>query len=190
MLIIVLRLSNFTTMNTSSSLYFRLAEPSDSPTIWELIRAAKERRKAEGSLQWQDGYPKKESIEEDIAKREGIVLCTEEETVGYFALIYNYEPAYELIEGKWLTSGPFYVVHRVAVATAHLGRGYARRMLQEAERISQQHDAVSIRVDTNFDNLPMLHLFDSLGYRYCGEVEFRGSPRRAFEKVFTKTPLL
>ena len=40
----------------------------------------------------------------------------------------------------------------------------------------------SLRADTNFDNAPMLHLFEKLGYKYCGEVTFRGTPRKAFEK--------
>jgi hypothetical protein len=29
----------------------------------------------------------------------------------------------------------------------------------------------------------MLKLFEKLGYQYCGEVYFRGSARKAFEKV-------
>ena len=41
----------------------------------------------------------------------------------------------------------------------------------------------SIRVDTNYDNIPMLKLLAALEYQYCGEVYFRGSARKAFEKV-------
>jgi hypothetical protein len=41
-------------------------------------------------------------------------------------------------------------------------------------------------VDTNFDNLPMLNIFEKLGYTYCGEVYFRGSARRAYEKVLDR----
>ncbi|MFT4092143.1 MAG: hypothetical protein QM640_00795 [Niabella sp.] len=41
-------------------------------------------------------------------------------------------------------------------------------------------------VDTNFDNAPMLHILNKLGYIYCGEVFFRGAARKAFEKVLEK----
>ena len=43
----------------------------------------------------------------------------------------------------------------------------------------------SIKVDTNFDNLAMLAILEKLGYAYCGEVVFRESARKAFEKVLT-----
>ena len=39
------------------------------------------------------------------------------------------------------------------------------------------------KLDTNFDNAPMLKILDKLGYTYCGEVFFRGSARKAFEKI-------
>ncbi|MFT4095104.1 MAG: hypothetical protein QM640_15840 [Niabella sp.] len=36
--------------------------------------------------------------------------------IAYGALILNYEPAYDAIEGKWLTNVYFLVVHRIAVS--------------------------------------------------------------------------
>jgi hypothetical protein len=33
----------------------------------------------------------------------------------------------------------------------------------------------------------MISIFEKAGYTYCGEVYFRGSPRKAFEKVLKKT---
>ncbi|GAO44716.1 hypothetical protein FPE01S_03_07550 [Flavihumibacter petaseus NBRC 106054] len=43
----------------------------------------------------------------------------------------------------------------------------------------------SIKVDTNFDNIPMMKILDNLAYTYCGEVFFHGAPRRAYEKVLS-----
>jgi hypothetical protein len=42
-------------------------------------------------------------------------------------------------------------------------------------------------VDTNFDNVPMLKIFNKLGYVYCGEVLLMGAPRKAYEKVISGT---
>ena len=39
-----------------------------------------------------------------------------------------------------------------------------------------------------FDNIPMLKIFDRLGYTYCGEVFLSGAPRKAYEKVLSKNP--
>jgi hypothetical protein len=35
----------------------------------------------------------------------------------------------------------------------------------------------------------MMAIFEKLGYAYCGEVHFRGSARKAYEKVFTKNEI-
>jgi hypothetical protein len=37
----------------------------------------------------------------------------------------------------------------------------------------------SVKADTNFDNLAMLKIFESLGYVYCGQVYFRGSAKKS-----------
>ena len=39
------------------------------------------------------------------------------------------------------------------------------------------------KVDTNFDNVAMLHILKKLGYTYCGEVYLAGGERKAFEKL-------
>ena len=56
-------------------------------------------------------------------------------------------------------------------------------MLLHIEHFARQHNIYSVKADTNFDNTGMLHIFEKLGYTYCGEVTFRGTPRKAFEKV-------
>ena len=103
--------------------------------------------------------------------------------IGYAAVIINNEPAYDEIEGKWLTNGDFIVVHRVAIADEAAGKGYATKIFGFIEKWAIQNRIFSIKVDTNFDNRAMLKILDKLGYKYCGEVYFRGAARKAFEKV-------
>ncbi len=48
---------------------------------------------------------------------------------------------------------------------------------------AKQQNIYSVKVDTNYDNQPMLHILQHLGYQYCGEVYFRealGKPLRKF----------
>lgn len=160
----------------------RIAMPEDTSAIWAILSAAIERRKADGSNQWQDGYPNEEVIANDIAHQYGYVLTEDNEILGYAALLINNEPAYEAIKGKWLTNADFIVFHRVAISSDHLGRGLAKFLLQKIEEIAHNKGILSLRADTNFDNALMLHLFEKLGYKYCGEVTFRGTLRKAFEK--------
>ena len=162
--------------------HFRKATATDIPKIWAIIQQAIVRRKNDGSQQWQDGYPNEDVIRKDIEKGIGYVLTDDNTTIGYAAILFNDEPAYEQLNGTWLTNGDFAVVHRVAIFDDYLGKGLAQKIFLYTEDLAIANNIFSIKVDTNFDNLPMLKILEKLGYSYCGEVTFRGSFRKAFEK--------
>lgn len=162
---------------------YRKATNNDAEKIWEILQGAIAQRKADGSAQWQDGYPNPDSIKYDLENGYGYVFMKDNLIVGYAAVIFDKEPAYENIDGSWLTNGDCVVVHRVAVAKEAIGKGFATAIMKEVENIALANNVSSVKVDTNFDNAPMLKILDKLGYTYCGEVFFRGGPRRAYEKV-------
>ena len=110
----------------TQKIQLKAATPADASAIWAILSAAIQRRKTEGSNQWQDGYPNEQVIANDIAKGYGYVLVEDNEIVGYCALLINDEPEYARIKGKWISSGDFVVFHRVAIAPNHLGRGLAK----------------------------------------------------------------
>lgn len=170
-------------INKELQFHFRKALYSDKEKIWEILQQAIERRKSEGSNQWQDGYPNPETIENDIEKSFGFVLESDNKILAYAAVIFEIEPAYENIEGKWLSNSKYAVVHRVAVSDQAKGKGIATQIFRSIEKITISKNIFSIKVDTNFDNIPMLKILDKLNYTYCGEVYFRGSARKAFEKL-------
>ena len=166
--------------------HFRKAELSEIAPIWEILHQAIQRRKEDGSQQWQDGYPNPEVVQKDIEKGEGFVLVEGETIIGYSAILINDEPAYENIEGNWLSNDDFVVVHRVAISEKYLGKGFAKMIIKYIENFALSNNIYSIKADTNFDNIAMMKIFENLGYNYCGEVYFRGSPRKAYEKVLVK----
>jgi GNAT superfamily N-acetyltransferase len=166
--------------------HFRKAELSEIAPIWKILQQAIIRRKEDGSDQWQDGYPNPEVVQKDIEKREGFVLVDGETIIGYSAVLINDEPAYEKIEGNWLTNDDFVVIHRVAISEKYLGKGLAKMIIKHIEDFAISNNINSVKADTNFDNIPMMKIFENLGYTYCGEVFFRGSPRKAYEKVLVK----
>ncbi len=163
----------------------RKATTADAPVVWEILQQAIEQRRQDGSEQWQDGYPNEKSIAADIAAGCGYVLEEHSAVLAYAAIISDKEPAYEAINGKWLTDGDYLVVHRVAVSNSSKGKGIATKLFAMIEDLAVRKRIYSIKVDTNFDNAPMLRIFEKLGYSYCGEVFFRGSARKAFEKVLS-----
>jgi len=160
----------------------RKATSSEIPVIWEILQQAIARRKEDGSQQWQDGYPNEQSIHQDLDSGSAYVLTDNDRIIAYAAVIFGVEPAYNDIQGKWLTSGEYVVVHRVATSNEVVGKGIATHLFQLIEKLALDSKIYSIKVDTNFDNLAMLRILTKLDYIYCGEVFFRGSARKAFEK--------
>ncbi len=167
----------------TEELILRKATPSDVQNIWKILQQAIERRKSDGSDQWQNGYPNEESIKDDIKNGVGYVYENEQKIACYAAIIFDIEPAYEIIEGKWKSSGKYAVVHRVAVSGDFAGRGIATKLFLDIENFAKSKDYFVIKVDTNFDNLAMLKILEKLNYEYRGKVYFRGSERKAFEKI-------
>jgi hypothetical protein len=166
-------------------LNFRKATADDIDDIWQILQQAIERRKKDGSKQWQNGYPNLDIVKNDIEKGIGYVLTGDNKTLVYSAIILNDEPDYKYINGKWLSNGDFYVLHRIAVSKEAEGKGCVINFFKKVEEFSLKNNIFSVKVDTNFDNLAMLHILEKQKYVYCGEVHIRGEARKAFEKILT-----
>jgi GNAT superfamily N-acetyltransferase len=161
----------------------RLAFYDDLHTIWDILQDAIAQRKKDGSEQWQHGYPNKQIVEEDIQQAHGYVLTKDDQVIAYAAIVFGIEPAYNDIKGQWLSQEDYVVVHRVATAESCKGQGVATQLFLLIEELSLRKGVESIKVDTNFDNEPMLRILEKLHYTFCGEIIFGGAPRMAFEKL-------
>lgn len=169
--------------NITSNLQFRKAEEADLERIWVIIGQAKAQMRQLGSHQWDEHYPTFETIQQDIETGNGYVFCKGNTVVAYGVISFDGEPVYNDIDGQWTNELPYMIVHRLAVADEMKRQGMAKRFMLEAEEVSRQKGIYNFRVDTNYDNEYMLHLIDSLGFQYTGEVRYRGNNiRKAFEK--------
>ena len=171
----------------SKQMVLRQANFSEQSIIWEILLQAIEQRKQDGSEQWQNGYPNEQTVNEDITNGYAYVLLDNNVIIAYAAIIFGVEPAYTNINGKWLTNDDYAVIHRVATSNAVKGKGVATNLFKMIEDLCISQKIYSIKVDTNFDNIPMLKILDKLNYTYCGEVFFNGAPRKAYEKAIQKS---
>lgn len=167
---------------------FRPALMRDFNSCWHVIDKARQQMIDSGRHQWTQDYPAKDDIRKDINNGYAYVLTVDDEIAVYGAVLLNGEPHYEMIDGKWLTNGNYYVVHRFATLPKLQREGFARIFLDRVNSLCQLEQIPSIKVDTNYDNLPMISLLSSLGYSICGRINYgeRGM-RFAFEKL-TITP--
>lgn len=164
-------------------LSFRKATNDDSARIWEIILQAKMQMLQQHKQQWDETYPLPEHIAKDIENGYAYVLCNESKVIAYAAVSLDGEPAYNSIQGKWLSEQPYVVVHRLAVADEMKQKGIASLFMQKVEALCQKHNIHSFKVDTNFDNLYMQKLLGRLAFSYCGEIVYGRGKRMAYEKL-------
>lgn len=166
----------------SETLLFRKAGLADVPAISAILKQAVARMLAEGKCQWNENYPNATHVCTDIENGVGHVLESEGQVVGYGAVVFTGEPAYDHLKGRWLTDGRYVVVHRLAVNREAKEKGLGRAFMQTVEDYAKTKKVPSFRVDTNFDNDAMLTLLHRLGFTHCGEIRYESGPRLAFEK--------
>lgn len=165
------------------SFNFRVARATDTDRIWEIIQQAKAQMRRENKQQWDEFYPAMEHIMTDLSNGYAYVLCADGTVVAYAAVVFNGEPTYNSIDGKWLSDLPYVVVHRLAVGDEMKHKGIAVIVMQEIEKLSIHKGVHSFKVDTNFDNRGMQKVLAKCGFDYCGEIFFQGDSRMAYEKL-------
>lgn len=173
--------------SASESQYeFRRTTMADRERVMQIIDQAKAQMKRLGSHQWQEGYPAMHDIVADINRQTAYVLCLDQSVIAYASISFDVEPAYNDLNGQWLSDQKYVVVHRLAVADEMKNRGVATYFFHRIEQYALAAHVHSFRVDTNFDNHYLLSLLRKTGFVECGEVFYdrgRGS-RKAFEKLF------
>ena len=141
----------------------------DLDQIMAIVKEAKAFLKQHNIDQWQDGYPNIDTFKEDINKSRLYVVKEEKEVLAVFALI-NYESDYEKIfDGSWINDSPYIAIHRIAVASAHKGKGIAKFIFDELKK-NYKH----IRIDTHRLNMNMQHCLIKNNFEYRGIIYLKG----------------
>ncbi len=165
----------------------RRSTPMDIDRIMEVYDVAKRYMRQCGNFgQWTDGYPDKNIILTDIARKNHYLAEDEEgEILMVFTFIIGTDPTYKVIEsGAWLNDRPYGTIHRIA------SNGTQGGMLKACVRYCANM-IDNIRIDTHADNSPMQRALHHLNFSLCGVIHLAdGSPRLAFQKDFRPTIVL
>lgn len=165
---------------------FRKAKISDLNKVMRIFASAQAFMQSQGNPQWPKGFPDENDVRCGIFG--GILYAVTAES-GEIAAVFSvagYDRDYDEIDGKWLTSGNYLAVHRVAVSESFRGTGAAKYIVNEAAfEIARSFGRLSIRMDTHEKNAPMLALLKSQGFTECGKIILirDDTPRVAFEKI-------
>ncbi|MBQ1862325.1 MAG: GNAT family N-acetyltransferase [Clostridia bacterium] len=163
----------------------RKGEMRDIPEIMSIINSAKKFFRENGIDQWQNGVPNEETIVNDIKNGENYIVEDDGAVVATAMISLRGEPTYRRIySGKWLCSGKYGVIHRVAVLPRQKRSGLASMLVEKAKKITLDAGYASLRIDTHENNLPMRKMIEKNGFVFCGTVFLAdGSPRRAYEII-------
>lgn len=165
-----------------NAIVFRKATEEDIPVVAAILKAAVERMLSEGKQQWDHSYPNENHVRADVANGNGYVLICNNRIVAYGAVIFDGEPAYNSIRGKWLADEPYVVVHRMAVLPTSQKKGYGMSFLKAVEKLALSKEIKNFRIDTNHDNIRMLNLLKKVGFSCCGEICYQEGSRIAYAK--------
>lgn len=164
------------------------ASPQNISRILDIIDDAKAYLASQKIDQWQNGYPNKAQIENDLFNNESYVVINDKNTIIATTMFTTRpEPSYQkVVDGKWIIdeSEPYGVIHRLAMAKEFRGLGIAKFVFDEFHQKLKNKQIKSLKIDTHEENLLMQKLVQKLGYQYCGIIYTNyGAKRLAFEKV-------
>ena len=127
--------------------------------------------------QWGTTDPPEEKVRQDILSERCYVNLKDDHIQAVFYFAVEQDPTYAYIEGAWLNTEPYGVIHRIAVGEN--GRGVAA----ECFDFALSH-CPNLRIDTHEDNIPMQRCLAKNGFSRCGIIYLEdGDSRIAYQKV-------
>ncbi|WP_119327216.1 GNAT family N-acetyltransferase [Companilactobacillus musae] len=156
-----------------SNIYLRQATMDDLPKIIDIIDGAKKTLRDRGVEQWQQGYPDKEILKQDIEEDISFALVLNGEVVGAAALQQGYDKNYQdMTSGSWDKNSDvtYSIIHRIAIEADHQGEHLSAALIQQLLTMSYYLGYQDVRIDTHPDNLVMQHIIESNGFEEKGTI--------------------
>ena len=161
----------------------RPARAGDLDPVWALARRAVNWMNQQGHPQWGADYPTLDLYKGDIVR--GDLWCAEEGgAIAGVACITPEKPG-EYPAEIWQAPGPALVIHRMAVEPTAQGRGIARALFAQAEKLAHMRKMAALHIDTYTENTRMQAIIRSLGFVQRGSIHLHGRPLPypCFEKL-------
>jgi GNAT superfamily N-acetyltransferase len=160
----------------------RKAAIEDIEQIMSIVSDAQLSLRELGIDQWQDGYPSKMVIEDDIVSGVGYVYCVDCKIVGYVAILFTGEERYcQISDDNWNTGDDYVVVHRLCVRRGYTKSGIAMSLMDFAAQLAKEKGCSGFRIDTHRGNIRMLSMLKKLGFEYCGIIYYDSGERLAYD---------
>lgn len=124
-----------------------------------------------GIYQWNEHYPSLEKLRKDILKDELFVLKKHNQILGIIVITPEKDEEYNPINWLSKTENNLYI-HRLATHPDHWGKGYARQLMDFAEKLARKDNYESVRLDTFSMNKRNQKFYEARGYQRLGNIYF------------------
>ena len=167
---------------------FRKAVFTDIKNIMSIIKDGQDYLKEQGVNQWQNNYPNREVIKNDIDNEYSYIIEEGSNLLATVAISFDGEITYNQIhDGQWLSSGDYGVIHRMAIHREKRGSQVSSFMMKSIELLCIEKNIMSIKVDTHRKNTPMQQYLKKNDFKYCGLIYLSdGDERLAYEKILVR----
>ena len=140
--------------------------------VYSVFSAAIENMEKQGIHQWDEIYPDKAILEEDIAKNQMYIGKIDNEIAVCFVLSEECDEEYK--NGKWqYPDAKFNVIHRLCVNPKFQNKGIATQTMIYIEKTSKAQGYEVIRLDCFTKNPYSQKLYKKAGYSVVGYADWR-----------------
>lgn len=157
---------------------------SDLDSLFKIYKAAKETLEDNNIYQWTDNYPTRQIIGNDIESDVLYILKNNNEIIGAINISEDQEVEYEAIDWQF-NEAKVLVIHRLVIHPKSQKRGYAKLLMDFAEKYAKQNNFTSIRLDAYSQNKRVVEFYKRRHYFIRGEIYFpeREYPFYGMEKA-------
>lgn len=156
------------------------ARPEDAHRLLSLYRAAAQAIAAFGG-DWDDDYPNKEIVADDMAAEGLFVLREGDELCAAISLC---DSEIEEAGIAWtLPAQRPCMLSRLCVTPRLQGMGLARRVVAFAEQAARSRGYDAVHLMAAKSNRVTANIYPAIGYRACGEVHLYDTDFFCFEKA-------
>ena len=155
---------------------FRKAQKNDVETVLSLYKAVI----GMTFCTWNESYPGKEEITEDLSAGTLYVLEDNRELFGAVSIV----PENELNDFDcWTIKENAREFARVVIRQDHQRKGLSVHLIEGVIQKLQKQNAAAIHIAAAKENIPALKLYQRMGFTFCGEAELYGQHFFLCEKV-------
>ena len=161
------------------------ASEQDLEQLLTIVKNCGQNLIEQGIFQWNEKYPKKEDLLEDIELQELWKLEGKNCIIGLIVLTENEDAEYQQV--NWLTKNQRHLyIHRLAVDPKFQGKGYAQKLMDFAESYAKEKGYNSIRLDTFSQNKRNQQFYEQRNYIKLESIYFPNQsafPFYCYEKI-------